>query len=305
MEIYEKPEIGKALAENYPGILALFDFEGKLQFANASYHTYFSGSEWGNVVEKVLEKEIFEKEWTTPGSSSFYIRYLLPQGRTFPISVRILPITGNWRLFMADLVADVGQKELVLELDRIKEELSKQKAYAENLKKKIEEWEHTDSLTGVYHRKYFTKILHTEWSRAVRYGHILSMMAFDLDGLKAINTQYGPDYGDSVLQETTQQVSKIIRKSDVLGRYEGGTFLVILPETDVKKVFPMAERLRENIQYQRFYALEGAFSVTASFGITQAFSVGNDTPELCMKRALRALTRAKQLGKNRIEIWLT
>ncbi|MHA2610435.1 MAG: GGDEF domain-containing protein [bacterium JZ-2024 1] len=304
MDWMQDAEIVKMLWEHYPGIVGVFSVEGKLLFSNDTFNHYFVGNEWANVMEKILEKERIEQEWHSPGGKMFSLRYLLPDGRVIPLSVFLRILSGNIRLFTAHPHYEVVHREIVLELDKLKEECNKYRAYAEGLKKKMEEWEHTDPLTEVYHRKYFLKILDTEWSRAIRYGHTVSLIVYDIDGLKGINMQYGPDYGDTVLREISLLVAKIIRKSDVLGRYEGGTFLVLLPETDAKKAFPMAERLRENIMHQQFYAPEGAFSTTASFGITQAFCVSNDTPELFIKRGLRALARSKQLGKNRIEIFL-
>ncbi|MFN4181676.1 MAG: GGDEF domain-containing protein [bacterium] len=304
MDWMQDAEIMKVLWEEYPGIVSIFNAEGKVLFSNETFKKYFVGDEWANVMEKILEKERIEKEWHSPGGGMFPVRYLLPDGRVLPLSASLRNLPGNNRLFTAHPHYDVVHREIVLELDRLKEEYNRYRAYAEGLKKKLEEREHIDPLTEVYHRKYFMKILDTEWSRAIRYGHPMSLIVYDIDGLKGINMQYGPDYGDTVLRDTSLLVAKIIRKSDVFGRYEGGTFLVLLPETDAKKAFPMAERLRENIMHQRFYAPEGAFSTTASLGVTQAFCVSNDTPELFIKRGIRALSRSKQLGKNRIEILL-
>jgi len=221
----------------------------------------------------------------------------------------VYPVPSGILLFGEPAMEEVEKYKgaylrVVSEIDRIAQESKQWKETAESLKKKLEQIEISDLLTGVFNRKHFLEILNTEWSRALRYQHPFSVIAFDIDRLKEVNETYGPDTGDTVIIESVKKVREHLRMSDSIGRYEGGTFLVLLPETNAKRAFPMAERMRILIQGQPFFAAEKTFQVTASFGITEAFSVGDDNTEKLLQRALKALQKAKSVGRNRIEVIL-
>jgi diguanylate cyclase (GGDEF)-like protein len=155
----------------------------------------------------------------------------------------------------------------------------------------------TDSLTGIANRREFSSILVTEVERAKRYGVPLSLVMYDLDYFKRVNDTFGHSVGDSVLQAVTSLVKENVRATDVVARWGGEEFMVLMPQSDVQAARDAAEKLRLAIAGHRF---DKVSELTASFGVT-AFEARDDLNSL-LKRVDDALYRAKERGRNRVEI---
>jgi diguanylate cyclase (GGDEF)-like protein len=155
----------------------------------------------------------------------------------------------------------------------------------------------TDSLTGIANRREFFGILENEMGRARRYGAPLSLVMYDLDHFKRVNDTYGHDAGDAVLQIVTGLVKQNIRAVDVAARWGGEEFMVMMPQSALDVARSAAERLRLAIASHSF---DQVGEVTASFGVT-AFVPEDDSNSL-LKRVDDALYRAKELGRNRVEV---
>lgn len=155
----------------------------------------------------------------------------------------------------------------------------------------------TDSLTGIANRREFVRILEGEVDRARRYGVPLSLAMYDLDNFKRVNDTFGHDAGDYVLQAVIRLVKENIRASDVAARWGGEEFMVLMPQSDIQAAKNAAEKLRLAIAGHRFDKLD---KLTVSFGVT-AFELQDDLNSL-LKRVDDALYRAKELGRNRVEI---
>ena len=122
-------------------------------------------------------------------------------------------------------------------------------------------------------------------------------MLLDLDHFKQINDRYGHATGDEVLQEVGRRLRASLRKSDVLGRWGGEEFLIVMRGESQQDVLQALERLREDIA---FWPFETVGAVSASFGVAEGH-VGDSVNSL-LERADRALYQAKRLGRNRVEI---
>jgi diguanylate cyclase (GGDEF)-like protein len=155
----------------------------------------------------------------------------------------------------------------------------------------------TDSLTGIANRREFVRILEGEVDRARRYGVPLSLAMYDLDNFKRVNDTYGHDAGDDVLQAVTSLVKENIRAVDVAARWGGEEFMVLMPQSDIQAARNAAEKLRLAIAGHCFDKID---RLTASFGIA-VFEPQDDLNSL-LKRVDDALYRAKELGRNRVEI---
>ncbi len=105
-----------------------------------------------------------------------------------------------------------------------------------------------DSLTGVYNRHCFAEVTSKEFERARRYGHCVSMMIVDVDNLKIINDTYGHTQGDIVLQVVAGFINENIRDSDVVIRYGGDEFLVVLPETNSAGLNKVITKIKEGVE---------------------------------------------------------
>src|SRR5215212_3638280 len=174
----------------------------------------------------------------------------------------------------------------------LKDQLLSQREMAEAMHRLA----HTDQLTGVANRRELYSELLKETNVSERYGRPLSIIFFDLDHFKCVNDTYGHDCGDGVLREVVRGTERVLRTTDRLGRWGGEEFVVLAPETDLREASRLAERLRVEIA-NTCYAYAPA--VTASLGFAE-YEAG-DTPETLIKRADRALYKAKFLGRNRAE----
>ena len=177
------------------------------------------------------------------------------------------------------------------------------KRYSERLRDNVQmsiEMAITDALTGLYNRRYMEMHVGMLVDQARAGGKPLAVLMLDIDHFKSINDTHGQDAGDDVLREFARRIRKSIRGIDLACRHGGEEFVVVMPETDLAVATTVAERLRRRIASQPFSIQQGIRSVevTISIGIA-ALTGGGDAASL-LKRADRALYRAKRDGRNRV-----
>ena len=167
----------------------------------------------------------------------------------------------------------------------------------------------TDSLTNVYNRRGFFELGRREVERAHRFGRPLSAILVDIDNFKDVNDSYGHSVGDEALQLISERSHTSIREVDILGRYGGDEFILLLPETDLFTACAVAERIRLRISEPLVLTLPNSggevaqvtFTVTASFGVANLLAETPDLPAL-IERADHAAYLAKRAGRNRVEV---
>lgn len=189
-------------------------------------------------------------------------------------------------------------------LARVKVHL-KIKHLQDELKQKnvqLRELSGTDDLTQINNRRRFMEFFDKEFARARRYHHPLSFVIFDVDFFKQVNDHHGHLVGDKVLIQVTQAMQKTMRMSDIIGRYGGEEFTLLLPETDVRGAVPYAERIRKFIEQAEFSGAEETLHITVSGGVAGIPETPAQTVDELLKRADEALYRAKANGRNRIEV---
>lgn len=163
----------------------------------------------------------------------------------------------------------------------------------------------TDPLTDIHNRRGFFDLGQREVERARRFGRSLSLIMMDLDGFKVVNDVYGHSVGDQVLRILTGRLRSSVREVDILGRYGGDEFVVLLPETDLFTARVVAERIRlqvaEPLTLPDLLSPECSLVVTASLGVAHAVA---DTLTLAslLERADAAAYQAKRRGRNTIEV---
>ena len=160
-----------------------------------------------------------------------------------------------------------------------------------------------DRLTGVANRQSLLAALFAEVERATRYGRPLSLAFVDIDHFKTVNDTYGHAVGDVVLRGVAQTISANLRASDMIGRYGGEEFMLILTETDIEEGAVLTEKLRTLVGRQRF-AVEGASEIAVTISIGIAGGAGN---KLRMDNLVRdadaAIYSAKSLGRNQTYVF--
>jgi two-component system C4-dicarboxylate transport sensor histidine kinase DctB len=159
----------------------------------------------------------------------------------------------------------------------------------------------TDSLTGAYNRRYFHDASAKMVSSARRHGQPLSVVVIDADRFKNINDRYGHPAGDKALQELTAACRQGLREEDLLARFGGEEFILLLPNTDAEAARVTAERVRRNVM-EREVLLEGEkIRMTVSSGVSQ-WRPDEPSIDEAIRRADRAVYAAKDLGRNRVEV---
>lgn len=161
----------------------------------------------------------------------------------------------------------------------------------------------TDVLTGVNNRRHLYQQAEHEFQVAIRYQQTLSVIMFDIDHFKRVNDTFGHEAGDQILKLVTDTATAELRSADVIGRYGGEEFIVILPVTNAQQAFQLAERIRLNVAKLRIPTPKGEAQVTLSIGIVELnVSSATETVEEIFRRADEAMYAAKQAGRNRTEI---
>jgi len=156
-----------------------------------------------------------------------------------------------------------------------------------------------DPLTGINNRRAFYDKTGPIWPITLRHDHNLSLILLDLDRFKRINDAYGHSFGDEVLVAATNVLNKCIREQDVLARWGGEEFIILLPETDLREASALAERLRTSIAAIRLEYRGLEIRITASFGVAQRHA-DHQTLDAVISTADDHLYKAKAMGRNRV-----
>ena len=161
----------------------------------------------------------------------------------------------------------------------------------------------TDRATGCYNKTYFNDKAALEVKKSKLTGDPLTLIIFDLDHFKKLNDQYGHDAGDYVLKEMASFIKKDgIREQDVFARYGGEEFVILLPKTNIKQGFDIAERLRKMMQGHTFLYEDKKIPVTTSIGVADYRQGVSNGTEL-FKRADKAVYEAKKQGRNQVRFY--
>ena len=158
----------------------------------------------------------------------------------------------------------------------------------------------TDDLTSLYNSRYLSLVLRREAKRATRSGRPLSLLFLDLDGFKSINDTHGHLFGSRALVEAALVVKASARETDVVARFGGDEFALVLPDTGTDGAVAVAERVRERLAAHEFLQADGLrIRLTASVGVATLPDVAN-TVEALIQAADKAMYRVKERGKNGI-----
>ena len=195
---------------------------------------------------------------------------------------------------MAEKVA-VNQKELQARVDAATSQLLEQKHLAERDAR-------IDSLTGLHNRRAFIERGEMELNRVGRYGTPLALIMMDLDYFKVINDTYGHDAGDRVLTVVADDLLRCMRELDFVARLGGEEFVILMPDTDIRKAEHAAERMRLSIAALRIETESSVLSCTASFGVTECSSEQSDLQTMLVQ-ADRTMYEAKTAGRNCVRVY--
>ena len=169
-----------------------------------------------------------------------------------------------------------------------------------NLYQKMANLAITDDLTKLFNLRYLYRALDIEIKRCRRYNSTFSIIFLDLDSFKLVNDRHGHLYGSKTLVEVASILVNVLRDVDIIARYGGDEFVIVLPHTPVDMALKIAERIKSDINNYQFLREDGlSLRVTASFGVAGYPDHAKDEIEL-LKLSDQAMYMAKSLGKNRV-----
>lgn len=195
-----------------------------------------------------------------------------------------------------EVVSQLEQKKN--ELSELVKHLHQSSAEIQKQNRKLEQLANHDPLTGSLNRRSFFDQFHSVWQVAVRYKMPISTLMVDIDNFKSINDRHGHSVGDDVLQAVTTTLQSSLRASDILCRYGGEEFAVVLPNTKIEQAGVVAELLRSSIASLQLPNVR----VTASLGIS-SISESPADPQEMLDQADKCLYIAKRQGRNRAVRW--
>lgn len=167
-------------------------------------------------------------------------------------------------------------------------------------KRQLEDLSFTDGMTGLYNHRYLQQRLNEEFKRAQRYNDPLSCVMVDLDHFKKVNDTCGHPFGDQVVKDTADILRQCVREHDIVTRYGGDEFLIILPRTHFTGSLTVAERIWKTLDSHTVTDGKNARKVTASIGISFYPNKNVTGPEQLIAHADEALYKAKRDGRNKI-----
>jgi len=214
-------------------------------------------------------------------------------------SVEFSVIEGKIKYFEASISPVVAENEEV----QAKIILFREITDSVNLMRKLENAAYIDALTELYNRKHFSELANMDIERALRMNQSLYMVMLDLDFFKNVNDTYGHAAGDIVLKTTAGIIRQTIRSYDLLGRYGGEEFILLITDLECQEAYKLMERIRENMENTVIHYEGKEIKVTCSIGLAKFLET--DTLESSVKKADEALYKAKHSGRNIVIIYGT
>jgi diguanylate cyclase (GGDEF)-like protein len=164
---------------------------------------------------------------------------------------------------------------------------------------KIETLAITDELSGVYNRHHFNQILKQEFERCLRYERPLSLIIIDIDNFKEINDRYGHICGDEVIRQYGAMLKENVRTTDILARFGGDEFAIIMPETNAQQALVVTRKIESLCNQRKFNLAHDEISVTISIGLAEMIWNDDLKPEDLIHKADHAMYQAKNQGRSR------
>ncbi|MBN2289926.1 MAG: GGDEF domain-containing protein [Candidatus Glassbacteria bacterium] len=218
-----------------------------------------------------------------PRKTEFFFKHR--QGHFMPVLARISPIKDS-RQGISGAVQVFSDNTSEIETQRAIDQLEKQALI--------------DPLTGLANRRYIDKVLDNKIDETHRYGLRFGLLFIDIDHFKTINDTYGHQAGDLVLQTVSNTMSNVIRSSDILGRWGGEEFVVVVLNVQEKQLAAVAEKMRESVAKTRTEYKGRQIEATISLGAAISKQNRKDTKEDLLKRADDLMYTSKLNGRNQV-----
>lgn len=287
------------LFERIHASIALIEKNGEFSTWNKNFESY------KELLKKALPEKLTEMHWVENVESQ--------DSELSRFDCFLIPASNGRFILLADpATTDLASTHEVEKLQRqvklfqIESEFSKKLAQnkqieLESVVIQAKEVAQTDHLTYILNRRAIINELQNEVTRAERYNSQLSVSIIDVDHFKSINDSFGHAVGDKVLQKVAQCLRDGIRHPDIVGRYGGEEFIIILPSSDSIAASEQASRLVKQMRETLISIKEHNIQVTLSIGVAE-LKTGIDTWDTLLNRADNAMYKAKKKGRDRWEV---
>lgn len=228
---------------------------------------------------------------------------LSKKGRLFDLTISLYKSIDNGKVqlgILKDITEITELKGYIHYLEKLNREMSQIYHRQQKLIEKLSQQALTDGLTGLYNHRHFWERVNVELKRANRYTECLSCLMIDIDDFKHINDKFDHQFGDSILKKIAQILRTPLRETDILARYGGDEFGVLLPNTDYQGSQVISNKILERVRQSIFDIRGLSTTVTISLGVA-SYPVDNiiDSAQL-VEYADAALYNAKARGKDQI-----
>lgn len=227
-----------------------------------------------------------------------------------PVLVYVVPVKNSKNIVIGAVsmfTIDLAKENIKATYERVKEKIDEYRSIIvdlvnknKQLNQRLIRLSNTDSLTQVYNRRYFCIEALNELDKARTYRYDVSLLIFDIDYFKKINDTYGHAAGDKILIDFSHLLTGRIGEEDLLCRYGGEEFVIMLPKKPVDEALIIAENLRSAIANENFYYNGKKISVTASIGLATARPDSRISLDKLTDNADKALYHAKDEGRNKV-----
>jgi diguanylate cyclase (GGDEF)-like protein/PAS domain S-box-containing protein len=313
----ENLRLQSAALEAAANAIAITDKSGIIQWVNPAWEnlTGFAREESIGRTPRIIRSgnhkpQFYQEMWTKILAGQVWQGQMTNRrkdGSLYFEEQTITPVLdgdGNVTHFIAIKQDVTSRKQADDELKHAKEQLEKANKELQVAFQQQQRLAQTDSLTGIHNRRYLFELAGHEFDLARRYGHPLSIIMFDLDHFKEVNDNFGHALGDQMLARVSVIARSQLRGVDLIGRYGGEEFMIVLPMTEANQAFLLAERIHKAVGGLRFETEKGIASITLSAGIAEMIHDSRDASiDDIIRRADEALYAAKQAGRNRTMIF--
>ncbi len=293
-----KESLISSALDSIPAPIFLVDYQDKIVYINETFE-----KEFGNVAGKDYPEVLTNNQRLKDNQKQLVIS---KEGRVYSLDLSMYKNMNGYKLkvgILKDITELKRLKEYIQYLEDLNKEINhiykKQRKLIDNLYQQAL----TDGLTGLYNYRHFWEQVNVELKRANRYSESLSCIMIDIDNFKFVNDRFDHQFGDSVLKKIADILKSPLRATDILARYGGDEFSILLPNTDYQGSQVISSKILGRVRQSMFAIKDSSAKVTISVGVSSYPVDQISNSSQLVEYADMALYDAKAKGKDRVSFF--